>query len=140
MDIVYFGSAKEWHEWLLQQDLIGPRIIEIDTIINRSSPYILYLNELSYQELLSFKSFIKKIDSIIILNYSIMSSPAKVNKKLICCEPGCNSQCMEIYICKSCNKHLCNRCYQHTVDRSTREKFYKKYVSYCDTCIWFDMG
>ena len=55
-----FWSAKEWHEWLLQQDLIGPRIIEIDTIINRSSPYILYLNELSYQELLSFKSFIKK--------------------------------------------------------------------------------
>ena len=83
---------------------------------------------------------LKKIDSIIILNYSIMSSPAKVNKKLTCCEPGCSSQCTEIHKCRACNRCLCNKCYQHTVDRSTRENFYKQYVSYCDTCIWFDMG
>ena len=56
-----------------------------------------------------------------------------------CCEPGCNN-IPDNHVCRSCKNSLCNSCYNHTIDRSKRMAFYIPYQSYCDTCIWFDMG
>ena len=41
----------------------------------------------------------------------------------------CNSQCM-----------LCQNCAEHTRTRAIKNDWYTKYVYWCDTCIWFDIG
>lgn len=56
-----------------------------------------------------------------------------------CCEPGCNN-IADSCACRSCKNSLCDSCYNNTIDRSKRMNFYISYTSYCDTCIWFDMG
>ena len=42
--------------------------------------------------------------------------------------------------CKSCEKPICETCYQSTIKRSTNCSFYINYISWCDTCIWFYIG
>ena len=56
-----------------------------------------------------------------------------------CCDPGCKN-ITDGAICRSCKKSLCESCYKHTITRASNIKFYIPYQSYCDTCIWFDIG
>ena len=61
-----------------------------------------------------------------------------------CCEPGCSriisADDKGKGQCKSCNRPLCGKCLSYSRDRAARNTFYVPYTSYCDTCIWFDMG
>ena len=42
--------------------------------------------------------------------------------------------------CKSCGKPICKQCYDKTINRTKSSNFYNEYISWCDSCIWFDMG
>lgn len=35
---------------------------------------------------------------------------------------------------------LCHDCISGAKKRARKDSFYWRYVYYCDTCIWFDMG
>ena len=60
------------------------------------------------------------------------------NKK-ICVE--CYNTIIEINNkCKSCERPICKLCYDKTLNRTKSCDFYKQYISWCDSCIWFDMG
>ena len=43
------------------------------------------------------------------------------------------------YKCKSCSSPICNECYIKTLIRG-KNKYYLDYISWCDQCIWFDIG
>ena len=69
----------------------------------------------------------------------------KVNQHIIlsCCEHGCQRNIGSNdskFLCRACRKPLCVSCHTKTIDRTSRDNFYSQYVSYCDACIWFDMG
>ena len=69
----------------------------------------------------------------------LMESTQPTKEK--CCEIGCdiitNKNDMK---CTSCKRELCQKCYNDTIERAKNNPFYVQYKSYCDTCIWFDMG
>ena len=52
-DSIYY-SAINWYNELVKKNIMGSRIMEINQVIKNSSPYLIYLDELTYLELLSF--------------------------------------------------------------------------------------
>ena len=53
---IYY-SAINWYKQLVEENRMGSRIMEINQVIKISSPYLIYLDELTYLELLSFNEF-----------------------------------------------------------------------------------
>ncbi len=61
-------------------------------------------------------------------------------KFVICAE--CNS-CEGIVVCKCSKDHkMCRMCSEKTIRRAAQDNngFYKKYINWCDACIWWDIG
>ena len=44
--------------------------------------------------------------------------------------------------CKNgnCENRICEQCVEMTIKRAKGESFYLSYISWCDTCIWFDIS
>ena len=62
-DSIYY-SAINWYNELVKKNIMGSRIMEINQVIKNSSPYLIYLDELTYLELLSFNEFYQKNEII----------------------------------------------------------------------------
>ena len=82
------------------------------------------------------------------------SSSSSSSATVKCCEQGCNKVLNvslssaigngkttgTIGMCKCCRKPMCSNCLEYANKRATTNSFYVPYASYCDTCIWFDIG
>ena len=57
-----------------------------------------------------------------------------------CCEVGCNNISNINYSCNRCKKNMCISCYDISITRKDKMKFYSSYDGWCDQCIWWDLG
>ena len=40
----------------------------------------------------------------------------------------------------NCENKICKKCVEMTIKRAKNDSFYSSYISWCDTCIWFDIS
>lgn len=67
-----------------------------------------------------------------------MSSKTQQKKPEMCCECG-----IQIGVVHGmCNhQHLfCRKCTEKSFKRGSNNGWYKQYILWCDSCIWFDIG